>query len=131
MAHASRSFSHPSDTDDAWTKALAHLHAAEARFDPIQKALNKAEQVWFAIRKDEERASTFAETEAKAIVDKAYEDERIFGGQLADAATAFYHTPAPNVAAVIQKLELITRIGYEGVVEQLILADLRRLQQHI
>jgi hypothetical protein len=123
MTHASHSFSQ----DDSWKKALANLRAAEARFEPVQKALGLAESAWFAIRKEAEHDPTPAAIHAKAGIDKAYEDERIFGGQLAEAATAFYETPEPNIAAVIEKLELITSLGYEGVVEKLILTDLRRL----
>ena len=128
MAHAHRQLPHPEPVD-AWTQALRNLHEADVRFAPVQAAFNQAERAWFAVKNDHATVTHPEQQHAKACFDEASEQERIFGNALFEAASAVYRTPAPHLAGVIQKIEIIEMIGYDGSVEQLILKDLRRLEQ--
>jgi hypothetical protein len=116
---------------EQWNRALARLREADATFIPIRNAFDQAEQAYFRLRAAEKAGDTsgddLAAAYAKIGLDDAVAKEREYGHALHLAAQDFFQTPAPHLSALIEKVELIETIGYEGSSEALILADLRRL----
>jgi hypothetical protein len=116
---------------EQWTRALAALREADARFTPVRAAFDQAERAYFRLRNSEASSQHSTEELAAAYaeigLDRAAELERAHGDALYQAARTFFETPAPHLSALIEKVELIETIGYDGNAETLILADLRRL----
>lgn len=126
MVQTRRRLPHTEPTDP-WGRALADLHEALALFRPVQAAFNKAESAWFAVRNERTADHDAVQHYAKARLDEATEQERRFGNALFDAASTLYRTPAPHLEGLIEKIEMVRKIGYDGSVEQLVLQDLRAL----
>lgn len=118
-----------SNATDAWNAALARLDEADRQFVPVQKAFNAAERAWFDVRRRHADRSDadLAKTHEKKQFDEATAAEHRYGNALYQAAKAMYLTPAPDLEALIVKIERIEAIGYDGQIEPLILDDLRRL----
>ena len=125
MAHAKQTL--PDAEPDVWAQALAGVQEAADQFEPFRVAYNQAEGAWFAARSDGSADTEAQRKSAKARLDEATEQERLFGNALFDAASAVYRLPAPDLEGVITKIEMTQTIGYDGSVEQLVLQDLRRL----
>jgi hypothetical protein len=123
-------YSRSHTSDDVWTKALTNYNAADARFKPISTALNDAERAYFALKKKDVQAlpqSSPAERRAKYRLDKAYEDDRLYGATLDGAVKALLRVPAPNLSALIQKVEITLRYDGNNEFGESILADLKSL----
>jgi hypothetical protein len=124
-------FPRPDLMFDEWNRALARLREADATFIPIRDAFDRAEQAYFKLRAAEEAGDKTGEDLAAAYaeigLEDAIEQEKLYGNALHEAASDFFQTPAPHLSALIEKVELIETIGYDGSSEALILADLRRL----
>jgi len=120
----------PCEKLDAWRAACANLRTAEARFAPVQSALSHAERAYFARRSAVGRGTgQDPEVEAvKARLDQAYEDDRVFGSALEEAAKRLTAVRVPDLAALIEKVEILRRIGCDDSVTESILSDLRHLQ---
>ena len=118
-----------SNATEAWNAARARLEEADRAFVPVQKAFNVAERAWFDVRKQHpgRAESELANLPEKELFDAASAAEHLYGNALYEAAKAMYLTPAPDLFALIEKVERIEMIGYDGNIEPLILADLRRL----
>jgi hypothetical protein len=119
----------PRDYWRQWSEALNRYRHADAAFGPVQAAFDAAERAWFAARSQRDRMSAEAlqQLRNQIGVDKAYDDERRYGDAREATIGALLNTPAPDLATVIRKLELILETHFDKDIEKLILADLRRL----
>lgn len=124
-------FPRPDPLCDEWNRALARLREADATFIPVRDAFDRAERAYFRLRAVEQDGCKTSEDLAAAYAEIGLEDaiekEKLYGNALHQAASNFFRTPAPHLSALIEKVELIETIGYDGSTEALILADLRRL----
>ncbi|VWX49748.1 hypothetical protein [Novosphingobium sp. 9U] len=121
---------HSQTSGDAWTKALTNFIDADARFEPVCAALSQAERAYFALtKKDAHEANRdlLAERRAKKRLDKAYEADRRCGAAVHEAVQALLRVPAPNLSALVSKVEIITRHECDEDCVQSILSDLRSL----
>ena len=112
-----------------WSEALIRYRNADAAFAPVRAAFDAAERAWFAARSQNEQMSEEAlgQLRDRIGLDKACDDERRYGDALDAAIRALLNTPAPDLAAVICKLELIPEPHLDEDVGKPILADLKRL----
>ena len=125
-SHPSRVLQRP---NHAWRAAYAKLKLAEARFAPVQAALWQAERVYFAQDREKRMAAQMPEAElVKVRLERAYEEERVFGTALDKAAKRLSRTRAPDIAALIEKVELLTKLGCDDSITDWIVSDLRHLQ---
>lgn len=121
-----------SNENEAWQRALANLHEADAHFETIRKVFNAAESAYFALRRKKGGDShDLDDTPEKRSLDKATADEATYGNALNEAANLVYGTPSPDLAALITKFETVRSLGYEGDSETMILADLRQLHARL
>ena len=119
----------PRDYRRQWSEALIRYRNADAAFAPVQAAFDAAERAWFAACSQHEQMSEEALRQLRDRIglDKAYEDERRYGDARDATIGALLNTPAPDLATVICKLELILETHFDQDVGKLILADLKRL----
>jgi hypothetical protein len=114
---------------NAWRAAHAKVKLAQARFAPVQAALSQAERVYFAQERENCHNAQAHEIElVKARLEQAYEDERVSGAALDKAAKRLCRTRAPDIAALIEKIQLLTRLGCDDSLADWIVSDLRHLQ---
>ena len=97
-----------------WAEAPARFDAAEAAFQLADDAFRDAERTYFAAR-----GGTLSEKDDKAIV-----EQKRHGDARHETAMALLHTPAPELAAVIRKLERVRDDGDDHATVS-ILADVR------
>ena len=112
-----------------WSEALARYRQADATFLEVRVAFDAAERAWFAARAQREPMSEEEQQQLrdKFGLDKVYEDERRTGNAREEMIGALLATPALDLATVIWKLELSLETHFDKDIENLILADLRRL----
>jgi len=117
------------DVRRQWSEALMRYRNADAAFGPMQAAFYAAERAWFAARSQRDPMSeeVLQQLRDQIGLDKAYDDERRYGEAREATIGALMITPAPDLATVICKLELILETHFDKDIEKLILADLRRL----
>ena len=119
----------------AWAGARARFDAAEAAFQPACAAFRDAERAYFVLRAA--RGSDLTEEEDEALhaqagLDVAMAEEQRLGAERHEAAMALLHTPAPDLASIARKLELVCDEGDgddHAVVS--ILADVRWIAARI
>jgi hypothetical protein len=113
----------------AWTAALDRFRDAEAAFLPATQALRDAERQHFAER---HRPTDYGRTEDDHCLVEAKVADEQFGDALHEALMALLHTPAPDLGAVILKLELVRDNG-DGDDHAIIslLSDIRRIAARI
>jgi len=97
-----------------WTEARALFDVADAAFQPACVAFREAERAYFALRAG--RDSDLTDEEDRALqtrtgLDVAIAEEQRLGAELHEAAMALLHTPAPDLAAIARKLELVRDEG--------------------
>ncbi|WBO24355.1 hypothetical protein [Sphingomonas abietis] len=118
-----------------WTEALMRFDAAEAAFLPASMAFRDAERAYYAIRA--ERGSGLSNEDDEALhrstgLDIAIIDEQRLGAARHEAVMELLHTPAPDLAAIIRKLELVRDEGDgDDHVIVSILADVRWIARRI
>ena len=119
----------PRDYRRQWSEALIRYRNADAAFAPVQAAFDAAERACFAACSQHEQMSEEALRQLRDRIglNKAYEDERRYGDARDATIGALLNTPAPDLATVICKLELILETHFDQDVGKLILADLKRL----
>jgi hypothetical protein len=108
-----------------WLDALARFDAAEATFRPATERYRDADRLRFA---EHDQASSLDEpaSAGRRELDDALADEKRLGDALHEATMALLHTPAPDLAAIIRKLELVRDVGDgDDHATISILADLR------
>jgi hypothetical protein len=114
-----------------WTAALARFGAAEASFLPACTAFRAAERAYFAACAEQGDDLSAEEDEALQIhtgLDRAISEQKRLGELRHEAAMALLHTSAPDLAAIIRKLELVRDDGDgDDHATISILADLRWL----
>jgi hypothetical protein len=118
-----------------WRRASARFDAAEAAFQPACEAFRSAEGIYYALRRA--KASAISDDEDRALevqseLDAARADQQRLGDVRHEAVMALLHTPAPDLAAIIRKLELVRDEGDgddHAIVS--ILADVRRIAARI
>ena len=118
-----------------WAGARARFDAAEAAFQPACVAFRDAERTYFALRAA--RGSDLTEEEDEALhaqagLDVAMAEEQRLGTERHEATMALLHTPAPDLASIARKLELVRDEGDaddHAVVS--ILADVRWIAARI
>jgi hypothetical protein len=118
-----------------WAEAVARFDDADTAFLPASHAFREAERAYFSARAD--RAGTVPAEDDQALqiavgLDIAIVEEQRLGGIRHEALLALLHTPAPNLAAVIRKVELVYAEGDNddhAVVS--ILSDLRWIARRI
>ena len=109
-----------------WADALARLDAAEADFQPATERFRKAERAALAERSAAPSADVDRMPPDRTDLTEARVAEKRLGDALHEATMALLHTPAPNLAAIIRKLELVRDIGDgDDHATISILADLR------
>ncbi|WP_454885339.1 hypothetical protein [Sphingomonas oryzagri] len=119
----------------SWGRARACFDAAEAAFQPACEAFRLTEGVYYELRRA--KASAMSEDEDHALqvqsgFDAARADQQRLGDARHEAVMALLHTPAPDLAAIIRKLELVRDEGDgddHAIVS--ILADARRIAARI
>jgi hypothetical protein len=97
-----------------WTGACAHFAADEAAFQPACAAFRDAERAYFVLHAA--RGSDLTEEEDEALhaqagLDVAMAEEQRLGADRHEAAMALLHTPAPGLASIARKLELVRDEG--------------------
>lgn len=118
----------------SWGRARARFEAAEAAFQPACEAFRSAEGIYYELRR---KASAISDDEDQALevesgLDAARADQQRLGDVRHEAVMALLHTPAPDLAAIIRKLELVRDEGDgddHAIVS--ILADVRRIAARI
>lgn len=119
----------------AWAEASARFDAADAAFQPACDAFRAAERAYFAIRAGQGSNLSAEEDEAlhaQTGLDIAIVDDQRLGAERHEAAMALLHTPAPDLAAIVRKLELVRDEGDgddHAVIS--ILADMRWIAARI
>lgn len=112
-----------------WYEALLRFDATEADFAPAQEAFRNAERAYFAIPADQrspDTSDTDPRREAEAGLADAIVRQRALGDRRHHAVITLLHMPAPSLAAIICKLELVCREGDgDDHVIRSILADVR------
>jgi hypothetical protein len=118
-----------------WFEALMRFDSAEAAFLPASMAFRDAERAYYAIRA--QRGGVLSTDDDEALhrctgLDVAIGEEQRLGAARHEAVMALLHTPAPDLAAVIRKLELVRDEGDgDDHVIVSILADARRIAERI
>jgi hypothetical protein len=118
-----------------WTETLARFDAADAAFLPACATFRDAEHAYFAKRAEQGRDLSTEEDDALEIEtgpNVAMAAEQRLGALRHEACMALLHTPAPDFAAIIRKLELVRDEGDgddHAVVS--ILADVRWIAARI
>jgi hypothetical protein len=108
-----------------WLDALARFDAADAAFRPATERYRDADRLRFG---EHDQASSLGEpaSAGRRELDVARAEEKRLGDALHEATMALLHTPAPDLAAVIRKLELVRDVGDgDDHATISILADLR------
>jgi hypothetical protein len=98
----------------AWAEALASFEAAQAAFLPASDAFRVADRGYFeavAKRRDGKSIPEDRTRQIQAALDAASAEEKRLGAISHEAGLALLHTPAPDLAAVIRKLELVRDEG--------------------
>jgi hypothetical protein len=118
-----------------WAEALARFDAADTAFLPACATFRDAERAYFAKRAERGRDLSTEEDDAPEIetgLNVAMAEEQRLGAVRHEACMALLHTPAPDFAAIIRKLELVREEGDgddHAVVS--ILADVRWIAARI
>ena len=118
-----------------WAETLARFDAADAVFLPACAKFRDAERAYFAKRAERDGDLSAEEDdalEAQTGVKVAAAEEQRLGAVRHEACMALLHTPAPDLAAIIRKLELVSDEGDgddHAVVS--ILADVRWIAARI
>ncbi|QTH20798.1 hypothetical protein HRJ34_21115 [Rhizorhabdus wittichii] len=129
----------PSPAAGAFEQALATLERAKAAHYAAIETMDAAEAAFYAACQPRQPMAELADSERAARkqadvearqrfgVDEALEMEGLAGSAACDALAAVLATPAPDIAAVVLKIEL-ARDGSLGIDDLApVLADLRRL----
>lgn len=120
---------------EIWSEALKRFDVAEAAFLPASMAFRDAERAYYAIRA--ERGGVLSAEEDEALhqstgLDIAITDDQRLGAARHEAVMQLLHTPAPDLAAVIRKLELVRDEGDgDDHVIVSVLADVRWIAERI
>ena len=112
-----------------WAEAQAQYQLADATYQAIRTIFNRTETRYFAFKKSSSELSP-EETERimrQIEMGDAKADEHHYGRAFYVAVRTILGIPAPDLAAVIYKLELIRQHSWDEETAPLILADLKRL----
>lgn len=114
-----------------WRRALVAYRSADAAFWPVRARFDAAERLYFAQRSmiSDMSGEEDAALRGRTGLTQAEAEEGAYGNAMHRAARALYHTPAPDLQALICKTELLLAVGYDGPSEEIILADLRRFSR--
>lgn len=116
----------PSSRANEWAAALAAYDEADAAWLPAQANFHTTERVYFARRKGLSKEDR--RTLCRLIgYDQVIADEQRCHDARHHAVITLLNMPAPDCAAIIRKLELLTDGNPDAGAEHLLLADLRRL----
>jgi hypothetical protein len=94
-----------------WADALTRFEAATADFQPATERFRKAERAWSAARRAAPSVDVDRVRLDRIDLNAARVTEKRLGDALHEATMALLHTPAPDLAAIIRKLELVRDIG--------------------
>lgn len=115
-----------------WQRAVDRWRKAQAALAPVRRRFDATERLWFAARK----GMSGRESQALAVtmgLDQAERDHVRHTDRCAAAFDGLLDTRAPDISAVIWKLQIVTDLLGSDVPEQLdfLLADLRSLDPNL
>ncbi|WBO24494.1 hypothetical protein [Sphingomonas abietis] len=97
-----------------WAEALASYEAGQAAFLPASATFRDADRDYFAAVAEHRDGKPISEDRARQIhatLEAATAEEKRLGTIAHGAGLALLHTPAPDLGAVIRKLELVRDEG--------------------
>lgn len=124
---------HARDADHrVWSKAVTRYRESERAYRPIRSVFERVEHIYFSVRGERAPVSDADDAVLRRQMqfDEISADEGRFLSEWCAAARQVLSTRAPNLAAIIWKLELVRTIDWDEDIDWLILADLKRLQAH-
>ena len=115
-----------------WQRAVDRWRKTQAALAPVRRRFDAVERLWFAVRK----GMSYRESQALAVtmgLDHAERDHVRHTDRCAAAFDALLNTRAPDISAVIWKLQIVTDLLGVDMPEQLdfLLADLRSLDPNL